>query len=119
MSLVLLGISHHSAPIEERERLTLPEAGLRPALAELARVPGVAEGLILSTCNRVELLVEGSDTIEAASLFACLVRVTAPRPHHRPTCFMNCAEPPPPGMSCASLRVSTRWWWASRRFWVN
>ena len=61
MSLVLLGISHRTAPIEQRERLALPEAALPQALALLAAQPGVREGLILSTCNRVEILVAPRD----------------------------------------------------------
>jgi glutamyl-tRNA reductase len=61
MSLILLGISHRTAPIELRERLALPAAALAPALELLAQQPGVREGMILSTCNRVEILVVADD----------------------------------------------------------
>ncbi len=61
MSLVLLGISHRTAPIEQRERLALPEVALPQALALLAAQPGVREGMILSTCNRVEILAAAHD----------------------------------------------------------
>ncbi|HET9783890.1 MAG TPA: glutamyl-tRNA reductase, partial [Terriglobales bacterium] len=57
MSLLLLGISHHTAPLELREPLALPEARQAEALRLLAEQPGVVEGLILSTCNRVEVLI--------------------------------------------------------------
>jgi glutamyl-tRNA reductase len=56
MSFRLIGVNHHSAPVEVRERLAIPESRLAEALRHLVRHPGVDEGLILSTCNRVELL---------------------------------------------------------------
>ena len=54
--LVLLGINHNTAPIEVRERLAIPAGRLAEATRSLASSPGIREGLILSTCNRVELL---------------------------------------------------------------
>jgi glutamyl-tRNA reductase len=54
--LVLLGINHNTAPIEVRERLAIPAGQLADATRTLLHQPGVREGLILSTCNRVELL---------------------------------------------------------------
>jgi glutamyl-tRNA reductase len=55
-SLLLLGVNHTTAPIEVRERLAIPSARLADATRMLAGQPGVREALILSTCNRVELL---------------------------------------------------------------
>jgi len=55
-SLVLVGVNHTTAPLEVRERLAIPAAGLADAIRTLARQPGVREALILSTCNRVEFL---------------------------------------------------------------
>ena len=54
--LLLLGVNHTTAPIEVRERLAIPAARLADATRSLAHHPGVREALILSTCNRVELL---------------------------------------------------------------
>ncbi len=60
MPFVVLGLSHHSAPVEVRERFAFPEAGIQPVLARL-REQGLAdEGVLLSTCNRVELYVSTS-----------------------------------------------------------
>ncbi len=61
-NLVLLGINHNTAPIEVRERLAIPAGRLADATRSLSSVAGIREGLILSTCNRVELLTvqEGS-----------------------------------------------------------
>jgi glutamyl-tRNA reductase len=58
MNLQLIGVNHNSAPIEVRERLAIPESHLPDALRRLAEHPGVDEGLILSTCNRVEVLAQ-------------------------------------------------------------
>ncbi len=59
-NLVLLGVSHHTAPIEVRERLAFPEEHLDGALERLRGEARVREGIILSTCNRVELLAGGA-----------------------------------------------------------
>jgi len=56
MTFQLIGVNHKSAPVEVRERLAIPESRLPEALKRLTRHPGVDEGLILSTCNRVELI---------------------------------------------------------------
>ncbi len=60
-NLVLLGINHNTAPIEVRERLAISAERLPDATRSLTSVPGVREGLILSTCNRVELLTVQED----------------------------------------------------------
>jgi len=56
MKIQLIGVNHNTAPVEVRERLAIPESRLPEALQRLVQHPGVDEGLILSTCNRVELL---------------------------------------------------------------
>jgi glutamyl-tRNA reductase len=56
MTFQLIGVNHKTAPVEVRERLAIPESRLAEALRNFTQHPGVEEGLILSTCNRVELL---------------------------------------------------------------
>ena len=56
MNLVLIGVNHKSAPLQVRERLAIPAARLQEATLSLLSVPCVREGMILSTCNRVEFL---------------------------------------------------------------
>jgi len=56
MTFQLIGVNHKSAPVEVRERLAIPESHLPDALKRFTQHPGVDEGMILSTCNRVELL---------------------------------------------------------------
>ena len=64
MKILLTGLNHKTAPVELRERLAIDPAALPDATRALLAHPGVDEALILSTCNRVELLISFS---EAAS----------------------------------------------------
>jgi len=55
MNVVVIGLSHHSSPVELRERFAFAEAKIPDALKSL-RASGVAdEAVVLSTCNRVEI----------------------------------------------------------------
>ncbi len=65
MNLVLVGISHRTAPVEVRERMNIQDRYLGGALAELVRREGIQEGLILCTCNRVELAASADEGVEA------------------------------------------------------
>ena len=56
MRFQLIGINHKTAPVEVRERLAIPESRLPEACKKLAEHPAIAEGMIVSTCNRVEFL---------------------------------------------------------------
>jgi glutamyl-tRNA reductase len=58
MSIVLVGINHKSAPIEVRERLAFTDDACAVGLRSLVDGQIVREGLIVSTCNRVEVLTE-------------------------------------------------------------
>jgi glutamyl-tRNA reductase len=66
--LILLGINHNTAPIGVRERLAIPVGRLADATRTLLHQPGIREGLILSTCNRVELLTLQDISPEDAQL---------------------------------------------------
>src|SRR3989440_3000355 len=61
MQLALVGLSHKTAPVEVRERLAFNSDALRAALTSLVGRQEVNEALILSTCNRVEVLAESPD----------------------------------------------------------
>jgi glutamyl-tRNA reductase len=56
MSLALIGVNHKTAPIELRERIAISRDELPDTTRALAAVPGVTECMIVSTCNRVEIL---------------------------------------------------------------
>jgi glutamyl-tRNA reductase len=64
----LVGLSHHSAPIAVREQVALSGEALKSALAEIRARAGVEEAMVISTCNRVEVLVL-ADAAEAARRF--------------------------------------------------
>ena len=57
MSIVLVGVNHKTAPIEVRELLAFSDEGCTDGLRRLVDGEVVREGLIVSTCNRVEILV--------------------------------------------------------------
>jgi glutamyl-tRNA reductase len=63
MTLALIGINHKTAPIGLRERVAISRDDLPETTRALAAVPGVSECMIVSTCNRVEILasVESPD----------------------------------------------------------
>jgi glutamyl-tRNA reductase len=56
MTLTLIGVNHRTAPIALRERIAIGRDELAETTRALAAVPGVAECMIVSTCNRVELI---------------------------------------------------------------
>ncbi|MDE3187487.1 MAG: glutamyl-tRNA reductase [Acidobacteriota bacterium] len=56
MTLTLIGVNHKTAPIELRERIAISREDLPETTRALAAVPGVAECMIVSTCNRVEIV---------------------------------------------------------------
>jgi glutamyl-tRNA reductase len=59
MSIFCFGLSHQTAAVDVRERFAISESALPEALARLKMMPGLAEGLIVSTCNRTEFYVTG------------------------------------------------------------
>ena len=64
MSLLALGLNHHTAPVAIRERAVIDENSLPQALQNLTGVPEVKEATIVSTCNRTEIYcgIHGTDT---------------------------------------------------------
>ena len=67
MNVIVIGLSHHSSPVELRERFAFADAKIPDALKSL-RESGIAgEAVILSTCNRVEIYAATS--LEPAKAF--------------------------------------------------
>jgi hypothetical protein len=56
-SIMVLGLSVHSTPVEMREKLAVPEAEWPRAIAELSGQNHIEEAAVLSTCNRMEIYV--------------------------------------------------------------
>ena len=83
MTLALIGVNHKTAPIALREKIAIGRDELAETTRALASTPGVAECMIVSTCNRVELVaaVEGPDVPVAgflASYFGIEAQMLAP-----------------------------------------
>lgn len=77
MTFSITGVNHRTAPVEVRERLAFDSGSLPGALLELKRRPGFREGLILSTCNRVEVALTCEDTNVAVDEFLAETRQVA------------------------------------------
>jgi glutamyl-tRNA reductase len=59
--LLVVGLSHKTAPIEDREKATFDDRLARPVLRALGDHPAVSEAVALSTCNRTELYATVKD----------------------------------------------------------
>ncbi len=57
MNIVIVGLSHKTAPVEIREKVAFPPTEMEAPLQQLLALPSISEALIVSTCNRVELYV--------------------------------------------------------------
>ncbi len=94
MNIIIVGLNHRTAPVEIRERFSIDEKQIGEALYQLKSNPAIEEGLILSTCNRVEVcavvketdrgieavknfLIQYRPGIPAESLTACLYMYSA------------------------------------------
>ncbi|MGZ8735288.1 MAG: glutamyl-tRNA reductase, partial [Acidimicrobiia bacterium] len=55
MSVIVVGLNHRTAPVEVLERVTVPPTQLVKALGALACSENLAEVVVLSTCNRIEI----------------------------------------------------------------
>jgi glutamyl-tRNA reductase len=67
-SLVVVGLSHRTAPVELREQLAVPAESLGACVKEIASLPGASEAMLVATCNRVEAYVaseSASSTVAA------------------------------------------------------
>jgi glutamyl-tRNA reductase len=69
MRIFCFGLSHRTAAVDVRERFAIPISALPEALAQLKAIPGVTEGVIVSTCNRTEFYVTGELADTSASTF--------------------------------------------------
>ncbi|KAJ4843112.1 Glutamyl-tRNA reductase 2, chloroplastic [Turnera subulata] len=56
-SIAVIGLNVHTAPVEIREKLAIPEAFWPQAIAELCALNHIEEAAVLSTCNRMEIYV--------------------------------------------------------------
>ncbi|MBW4560320.1 MAG: glutamyl-tRNA reductase [Mojavia pulchra JT2-VF2] len=62
MNIAVVGLSHKTAPVEIREKLSIPEPQTESAIAQLTSYPHIDEVAILSTCNRLEIYIVTGET---------------------------------------------------------
>lgn len=87
--IVVVGLSHKTAPIQVRERLAFPRDALPEVLLRLTSANAVGEAVILSTCNRVEVYAAGPTrgtpdlraTLRAAAEFLTAIGGDSVTPH--------------------------------------
>jgi glutamyl-tRNA reductase len=62
MNIAVVGLSHKTAPVEVREKLSIQEAKMESVMQELCSYPHIEEVAILSTCNRLEIYIVATET---------------------------------------------------------
>lgn len=80
--LLVLGLSHKTAPVAVRERLSVTDLQIERMLADFARSEHVHEAAVLSTCNRTEIYVVVGDPVQAEGE---LLSIVAKSSRIRPT----------------------------------
>ncbi len=81
-NLILIGLSHKTAPVETRELLSLPAVQL-PAFYERLAETGVEESVYVSTCNRVEVYMTADDKESAVETIKKLMEFYTKLPHEQ------------------------------------
>ncbi len=67
MNIVVVGLSHKTAAVEVREKLSIPEAKIEESIQHLLAYPHIEEVTIISTCNRMEIYAVVSETEQGVS----------------------------------------------------
>jgi glutamyl-tRNA reductase len=79
--LLVLGLSHRTAPLQLREAVALTEGRAAAVMTELTAADTVGEAAVLSTCNRTEIYLVAADPVEAESAaLSALARHADTRP---------------------------------------
>src|SRR5919202_4238314 len=72
MLITVAGVSHHSAPVEVREKVAFAPCAARSFLRKLKEDGSVVEAVLLSTCNRTELYAVVEDEGAKGQLFEAI-----------------------------------------------
>lgn len=87
MGVVVVGVNHRSASVELRERLAVSSDAIEEAVRGVRALDGVAEAVLVATCNRVEVYAAGDDDDRVAqaaqAYFAQRGATDVPRYEHR------------------------------------
>jgi glutamyl-tRNA reductase len=79
MPLILVGLNHRTAPVDVRERLSIPETRLPEMTSALRALTGVDGAAVLSTCNRVEAIVSTRDEDSIETVVDWLASIASTR----------------------------------------
>ena len=66
MNIIVVGLSHKTAPVEIREKISFSEDGIEEPLHKIKNLPACCESMILSTCNRAEIYAAVKDSDKGA-----------------------------------------------------
>lgn len=66
MEIILVGISHRTAPVEIREKLACPSSRVQEEVRKLLQIDSLEEVVLLSTCNRVEVVFVSDKPAQAS-----------------------------------------------------
>jgi glutamyl-tRNA reductase len=72
LDIVLLGLNHKTAPVELRECLAFSKDETSAVLKAFQELPVISEAVLISTCNRVEILMateDKSNAVKAVKIF--------------------------------------------------
>lgn len=89
MDLIIYGINHRVAPVEVRERFKIDDEAASEFLGQLAAVDGVAECLLLSTCNRTEAYAVCTDGTGVPQIAEAFHRYTKTDPQEHAENFQH------------------------------
>ena len=64
LEVLVIGLSHHNAKVEVREKLAIPEVEWNDVASQLTDYNSIAECAVLSTCNRFEIYIAGQNPYE-------------------------------------------------------
>jgi glutamyl-tRNA reductase len=73
VNLLVLGLSHKTAPVEQREKASLSEKEARALLRDLLASGAVSEAVALFTCNRTEVYAAASDPLAAEDALSAAI----------------------------------------------
>lgn len=77
MNVWTVGLSHRTAPVEVREKLALDAHALSHVCQRIREVPGITEGMLLSTCNRVEAMALVDEGVRGDRALIDFLRATS------------------------------------------
>ena len=80
MNLCVVGLSHHTAPVEVRERVAFGPSEILSLLAQTRTEQGMDEAVLLSTCNRTELYLHDTGADDLAGVRTLLANRAGPMP---------------------------------------